>query len=67
MDWRRELLQGHEFTNKTFDPVKHQNWAYVQFIVEHFLRFMEAPINPLSMPLAERTAVSYTIQPIFNH
>jgi hypothetical protein len=28
---------------------------------------MEASTNPLISPLAERTAVSYTIQPIFNH
>ncbi|CEG78382.1 hypothetical protein RMATCC62417_12999 [Rhizopus microsporus] len=28
---------------------------------------MESATNPLMSPLAERTAISYTIQPIFNH
>ncbi|CAO3689842.1 unnamed protein product [Rhizopus stolonifer] len=67
MGWRRELLDSHEFTNKQFDPLKHQDWAYVKFIAEHFLRFMESTTNPLMSSLAERTAISYTIQPIFNH
>lgn len=35
MGWRRELLQNHEFANKTFDPLNHQDWAYVEFITEH--------------------------------
>ncbi|KAI9022858.1 hypothetical protein CLU79DRAFT_148320 [Phycomyces nitens] len=67
MGWRSELLKDHEFTNKQFDPLKHQDWAYVKFITEHFIRFMEFATNPLISPLAERTAISYTIQPIFNH
>ncbi|KAI7869658.1 hypothetical protein BDF14DRAFT_1779133 [Spinellus fusiger] len=67
MGWRRELLKDHEFTNKQFDPLRHQDWAYVKFITEHFIRFMESVTNPLISPLAERTAISYTIQSIFNH
>lgn len=35
MDWRRELLTSHEFTNKQFDPLKPQDWANVKFIAEH--------------------------------
>lgn len=35
MSWRSELLKDHEFTNKHFDPLKHQDWAYVKFITEH--------------------------------
>lgn len=63
MGWRRELLQNHEFANKTFDPFHHQDWAYVEFITEHFVGLMEASTNPLLSSLA----VSYTIQTIFNH
>ncbi|GAA5810671.1 hypothetical protein MFLAVUS_004097 [Mucor flavus] len=37
MDWRSELLEDHEFTNKRFDPLKHQDWAYVKFITEHLI------------------------------
>lgn len=35
MDWRREILTSNEFINKQFDPLKHQDWAYVKFIAEH--------------------------------
>ncbi|KAI9483599.1 MAG: hypothetical protein EXX96DRAFT_648316, partial [Benjaminiella poitrasii] len=67
MGWRSELSRDHEFTNKQFDPLKHQDWAYVKFITEYFLRLMEFANNPLISLLAERTVISYTIQPIFNH
>lgn len=35
MGWRRKLLKNHEFTDKQFDPLKHQGRAYVKFITEH--------------------------------
>ncbi|CAO3655831.1 unnamed protein product [Mucor hiemalis] len=35
MGWRSELLKDHELTNKQFDPLIHQDWAFVKFITEH--------------------------------
>jgi hypothetical protein len=35
MGLRQELLNSHEFTNKQFDFLKNQDWAYVKFISEH--------------------------------
>ncbi|CEP07181.1 hypothetical protein [Parasitella parasitica] len=65
--FREELLKSREFDSDRFDPITHKDWSYIKIISEHFLRLMEYAKNPIEGPLRERTAASYTSQPIINH
>ncbi|KAI7868657.1 uncharacterized protein EV154DRAFT_134419 [Mucor mucedo] len=65
MAWHKELLKPHEFTDKAFDPLDHQDWDYVKFMTEHFLKIDGS--TDQSSRLGERTAVSYASQPIIDN
>ncbi|KAF7724061.1 hypothetical protein EC973_001394 [Apophysomyces ossiformis] len=64
--FRREFLRDQIEDVSSFDPAIHDDWDSLRYIVQHFLRIIESPDNPLKRTTRERTAASLTTIPLLN-